>query len=62
MVSRSSAAIGTLIVALPGPNDEVQAGIDAVAEGLGSGMTNEDLAEYVAARLRAFWRKERSGW
>ena len=43
---------GTLIVALPGPNDEVQVGLYALVEGLKSNMGKEDLAEFIAAGLR----------
>jgi molybdenum cofactor synthesis domain-containing protein len=42
----------TLIVALPGPNDEVQLGIDALAQGLASHADKTVLADQIAARLR----------
>lgn len=43
---------GTLIVALPGPNDEVRVGVNALTEGLASAAGKESLAEGIAARLR----------
>jgi len=43
---------GTLIVALPGPNNEVRVGVNALAEGLASAAGKEALAEGIAARLR----------
>jgi hypothetical protein len=42
----------TLIVALPGPNDEVQLGIDALAQGLASNAAKAVLADNIASRLR----------
>lgn len=42
----------TLIVALPGPNDEVQLGIDALAQGLASNAAKAVLADQIASRLR----------
>jgi len=42
----------TLIVALPGPNDEVQLGVDALAQGLASNATKAVLADHIASRLR----------
>ena len=43
---------GALVVALPGPTDEVRAGVNALAEGLASAAEKEALAEGIAARLR----------
>jgi molybdenum cofactor synthesis domain-containing protein len=42
----------TLIVALPGPNDEVQLGLEALVKGLASYLSKEDLAEGIAVVLR----------
>jgi hypothetical protein len=43
----------TLIVALPGPTDEVLLGIDALAKGLAAqGTAKNALAEEIAAALR----------
>lgn len=42
----------SLIVALPGPNDEVRVGVDALAEGLAYAAGKEALAETIASRLR----------
>ncbi len=42
----------TLIVALPGPNDEVQLGLDALAKGLSSHSSRDHLAEEIARSLR----------
>lgn len=43
---------GSLIVALPGPNDEVRVGVNALAEGLADAAGKEALAEGIASRLR----------
>jgi molybdenum cofactor synthesis domain-containing protein len=42
----------TLIVALPGPNDEVQLGLDALIKGLASKSSKDVLAENIASSLR----------
>lgn len=42
----------SLIVALPGPNDEVRIGVDALIKGLGDDAGKEVLAEKIASRLR----------
>jgi hypothetical protein len=42
----------TLIVALPGPNDEVQLGLEAFAKGLSSHSSKDLLAENIAISLR----------
>jgi molybdenum cofactor synthesis domain-containing protein len=42
----------TLIVALPGPNDEVQLGLDALAKGVSSHLSRDHLAEEIARSLR----------
>jgi molybdenum cofactor synthesis domain-containing protein len=52
---------GTLIVALPGPTDEVRIGVDALAEGLAAGEADEALAERIAARLRHRLRDRGAG-
>ena len=45
-------ASDTLIVALPGPNDEVKASLDVLVEGLKSNLSKHILAEDVASSLR----------
>ena len=52
---------GTLVVSLPGPNDEVQVGVGALVQGLASGAEKEALAEAIAARLRERLREKRAG-
>jgi molybdenum cofactor synthesis domain-containing protein len=42
----------TLIVALPGPNDEVKLGVDALAKGLASHLSKYQLAEHIASSLK----------
>lgn len=42
----------TLIVALPGPNDEVKLGLEALVKGLASNLSKEDLGEGIAVILR----------
>ncbi|NWF92257.1 MAG: competence/damage-inducible protein A [Syntrophaceae bacterium] len=42
----------TLIVALPGPNDEVQIGLDSLVKGLASHLSKDQLAENIAASLK----------
>jgi molybdenum cofactor synthesis domain-containing protein len=42
----------TLIVALPGPNDEVQLGVDALVQCLASNAAKAVLADHIASRLR----------
>jgi len=41
-----------LVVALPGPNDEVQIGLNALVKGLESNLSKEGLAEGIATSLR----------
>ena len=48
----------TRIVALPGPNDEVRASLNVLAEGLKAGLDNYLLAENLAANLRDILRKK----
>lgn len=52
---------GTLVVSLPGPNDEVQVGLEALLEGLGAGAGQAQLAERIAERLRERLRQKRAG-
>jgi molybdenum cofactor synthesis domain-containing protein len=52
---------GTLVVALPGPNDEVQVGVSALAQGLASGAGKDALAEGIAAGLRERLREKITG-
>jgi len=42
---------GTLVVALPGPNDEVQIGLEALLAGLKSGLDKAALADKIASSL-----------
>jgi molybdenum cofactor synthesis domain-containing protein len=42
----------TLMVALPGPNDEVQIGLDSLVKGLASQLSKVQLAENIAASLK----------
>ncbi|MEE8540621.1 MAG: molybdopterin-binding protein [Desulfobacterales bacterium] len=49
---------GTLIVALPGPNDEVTASLSLLVDGLKSGLDKHLLAENLAANLREILRKK----
>lgn len=42
----------SLIVALPGPNDEVSASLEALVGGLAAGLGKEELAEQIAENLR----------
>ncbi|MBI4965759.1 MAG: competence/damage-inducible protein A [Desulfomonile tiedjei] len=51
----------TLIVALPGPNDEVQVGLDALVQGLASQSNKEQLAEDIADRLRKRMKEKLDG-
>ncbi|MGW8302919.1 MAG: molybdopterin-binding protein [Desulfobacterales bacterium] len=48
----------TLIVALPGPNDEVMASLSILVEGLKAGLDKHLLAENIAANLRQILRKK----
>jgi molybdenum cofactor synthesis domain-containing protein len=52
---------GTLVVALPGPNDEVQVGVGALLEGLAAGAGAAELAERIAEALRERLRRKRAG-
>jgi molybdenum cofactor synthesis domain-containing protein len=49
---------GTMIVALPGPNDEVKKGLKALLEGLSRKMDKAQLAEAIAIILRNDMRKK----
>ncbi|MBU2548653.1 MAG: competence/damage-inducible protein A [Proteobacteria bacterium] len=44
---------GTLIVSLPGPNDEVARSLEVLVPGLASNLEPHELAEAIASRLRA---------
>jgi molybdenum cofactor synthesis domain-containing protein len=50
----------SLIVALPGPTDEVRASLDVLVAGLQSGFGRRDLAETIAETLRALLRARSS--
>ena len=49
---------GTLIVALPGPNDEVKASLDVLVEGLAAKREKQELAGTIAVRLREILRNK----
>lgn len=49
---------GTLIVALPGPNDEVRAGMDVLAGGMAPDLDKHVLAGEIAGRLRAILQEK----
>jgi molybdenum cofactor synthesis domain-containing protein len=51
----------TLVVSLPGPNDEVQVGMSALVEGLAAGEGGEALAASIATRLRERLREKGAG-
>jgi molybdopterin biosynthesis enzyme MoaB len=42
----------TLIIALPGPNDEVKSGIDILLQAIEKGLGKEELAQLLAEALR----------
>lgn len=46
----------TIIVALPGPNDEVRLGVQALIEGLSVGAQKKELAAQIVDVLRKRWR------
>jgi molybdopterin biosynthesis enzyme MoaB len=48
----------TLIVALPGPNDEVKLGLEELIKGLKSHLNKQMLAENIARILRAELREK----
>lgn len=52
---------GTLVVSLPGPNDEVQVGLEALLEGLAAGEDHQRLAQRIAERLRERLRQKSAG-
>ncbi len=47
---------GTLIVSLPGPNDEVRASLEPIVRGLSMKTEKADLAESIAENLRSILR------
>jgi len=49
---------GTVIVTLPGPNDEVEASLDVLVKGLKTGQPKNILAENLAANLRDVLREK----
>ncbi len=51
----------TVIIALPGPNDEVTASLDPLIEGLRENATSQALAERIAANLRQILRRKMKG-
>ncbi len=48
----------TLIVALPGPNDEVISSLDILIKGLNSNLNKHDLSENIASNLRKKLREK----
>ena len=52
----------TLIMALPGPNDEVMASLDILVEGLKANQDKHLLAENIAANLREILREKIGSW
>jgi hypothetical protein len=50
----------TLIVALPGPNDEVKASLQILIDGLRTGQEKHVLAENIAIKLRSIFRDKMS--
>jgi len=55
-------AFDTLIVSLPGPNDEVKVSLDILVNGLKSGLSRQELAENLAAKLRQALREKMQHW
>jgi len=51
----------TLVVALPGPNDEVRSGLQALIEGLNLGEGKGGLADRIATRLRDRMKEKAHG-
>jgi len=51
-----------IVVALPGPNDEVRASLDILIRGVKSGLGKNELAEGIAENLRAILREKMTGW
>ena len=51
---------GTLIVSLPGPNDEVKASLDVLVDGLKTEQAKQILADNIAANLREILREKMS--
>lgn len=49
---------GTLIISLPGPNDEVKASLGPMVRGLRAGAGKGELAESIAANLRSILREK----
>lgn len=48
----------TLIVAFPGPNDEVQVGLEALVKGLASNSSKDELAEDIVGSLRKRFKEK----
>ncbi len=49
---------GTLIIALPGPNDEVKASLGPMIHGLKTNADKQALAHGIASQLRHIWREK----
>jgi len=49
---------GTLIISLPGPNDEVKASLEPIVHSLKAGVEKNDLAESLAENLRSILRRK----
>lgn len=52
----------TLVVALPGPNDEVRAAMEVLVDGLREGWDKQALAEAIAGELRGILRAKTRGY
>jgi len=52
----------TLIVALPGPNDEVKSSLEVLVKGLRADMNKHELAEQIASHLREALRVKMMRW
>ncbi len=51
-----------VVVALPGPNDEVKASLEILVRGVKSGLSKNELAEGIAENLRAILREKMTDW
>jgi molybdenum cofactor synthesis domain-containing protein len=52
----------TLIVALPGPNDEVMASLEVLVRGLQTNFTKDSLAKAIAETLKSMLREKSGQW
>ncbi len=51
-----------LIVSLPGPNDEVREGMQALKEGLAAGLGKQELAAHIAGALSRRLMRQAHQW